>query len=198
MTRVYVRLLLFGLSIFLLGGGSSCYAKEIESNFENRAYLWATQCRDEIVQQFEVLMASGQLREGQLFDTFYVPIPNTKPQKFHTQYDRHADEVIRPILDRFLAKDPRLIFVVLSDLNGYVPTHNTRFSQPMTGNPEVDLLQNRSKRIAIYRTGLNAAKSTEDYLLQQYTRDTGHKMMDLSVPIFIGRRHWGAVRIGFE
>ena len=131
-------------------------------------------------------------------------IPSTSPfripsrKKFHTQYDTIADEIIRPILDRFLEKDPRLIFVVLVDHNGYTPTHNTRFSQPLTGNREVDLLKNRAKRMAIYEVGLAAARNTDSYLLQEYVRDTGEKMLDLSVPVFFHKRHWGAIRIGFK
>ena len=47
-------------------------------------------------------------------------------------------------------------------------------------------------------TGLAAARNTEPYLLQKYARDTGEKMADLSVPIFIRNQHWGAVRIGYK
>ncbi len=36
------------------------------------------------------------------------------------------------------------------------------------------------------------------YLLQTYQRDTGEVMHDLSVPIVVSGRHWGAFRIGYR
>lgn len=35
-------------------------------------------------------------------------------------------------------------------------------------------------------------------LFRPYMRDTGGVINDLSMPIFIIRRHWGAVRVGFD
>ena len=34
--------------------------------------------------------------------------------------------------------------------------------------------------------------------LNTYLRDTGEVINDLSMPIFINGRHWGAVRVGFD
>ena len=35
-------------------------------------------------------------------------------------------------------------------------------------------------------------------LLQTYSRDTGELMHDLSVPIMVGGRHWGGLRLGYR
>jgi methyl-accepting chemotaxis protein len=59
-------------------------------------------------------------------------------------------------------------------------------------------VNNRTKRIFNDRTGLAAAQNTAPFLIQKYQRDTGETMADLSVPIFIDGRHWGAVRIGYR
>ncbi|UOD34660.1 chemotaxis protein [Deferribacteraceae bacterium V6Fe1] len=158
----------------------------------------ANECRSEIVDLFNSYIGSGKLKVNQIFDTFYIPIPNTYPQKYHTQYDMVTDEELRKILDNCLEKDKNFIFVVAVDKNGYLPTHNTKYSQKLTGNPEIDILKNRTKRIFNDRTGLAAARNTEPYLLQSYNRDTGEKMYDLSVPIFINNKHWGALRIGYK
>lgn len=158
----------------------------------------AKQCVIEIVEQFELLLTGGQLNMAQLFDTFYIPIPNTEPQKFHTQYDRMTDGIIRPIIDKYLSLDKRFIFVVAVDRNGYLPTHNSRYSQPLTGDGDHDTRWNRTKRIFSDRTGLAAARNTKPILLQRYSRDTGEDIADLSVPIFIKGQHWGAIRIGYK
>jgi methyl-accepting chemotaxis protein len=135
---------------------------------------------------------------SQLFDTFYIPIPNTNPQKFHTQYDKLTDEFIRIILDKYADMDKRVLFAVAADVNGYVPTHNSRYSKPLTDNADYNRDNNRTKQLFDDRTGLAAAKNLNPYLLQKYSRDTGEELYDLSVPIFFSGKHWGAIRIGYK
>ena len=48
------------------------------------------------------------------------------------------------------------------------------------------------------RTGLAAARNTNPYLLQKYSRDTGEQLADLSVPIKVQGKHWGALRVGYK
>jgi methyl-accepting chemotaxis protein len=45
---------------------------------------------------------------------------------------------------------------------------------------------------------MKLAKNQKPSLFQTYVRDTGEILNDLSMPIMIGGRHWGAVRIGFK
>ncbi len=168
------------------------------NGFDRKVKGWAESCRDEVSAQFELLLTSGKLSVPQLFDTFYIPIPGTSPQKFHTQYDQITDGVLRPIIDKYLELDERIVFVVPVDVNGYLPTHNSRYSRPLTGVGDRDTKWNRTKRIFSDRTGLAAAHNVEPYLLQRYSRDTGEVMSDLSVPVMIQNRHWGAIRIGYR
>ena len=62
----------------------------------------------------------------------------------------------------------------------------------------VDLARSRSKRIFGDRTGQRCGQNQRPYLLQTYQRDTGEVMHDLSVPIVVSGRHWGAFRIGYR
>jgi hypothetical protein len=185
------------ISVLLLIFVSPVQAAGDLGPYDEKVKNWATECRNEIITQFNLLLTSGRLSVPQLFDTFYIPIPATDPQKFHTQYDSSIDGILQPILDKYLAQDKRLIFVIAVDKNGYVPTHNSRYTKPLTGNPEEDVLWNRTKRIFNDRTGLAAASNLEPYLLQRYNRDTGEEMVDLSIPIMIQNRHWGAIRFGY-
>jgi methyl-accepting chemotaxis protein len=171
---------------------------ETPKKFDAKVKASAVEFRDDIGGRIEALLKSGKLSVPQLFDTFYIPIPNTYPQKFHTQYDRVFDEVLRGVLDGYLAREPRFIYVILTDVNGYVPTHNTRFAQPLTGNRDYDAKNNRTKQLFNDRTGLAAAHSKAPFLLQEYQRDTGESILDLSVPVFIRDRQWGCLRIGFR
>ena len=91
-----------------------------------------------------------------------------------------------------------MYFALCADDHGYVPSHNRRYSKPLTGDPAFDKMNNRTKRIFDDRTGLRAAGNREEYLLQTYMRDTGEIMNDISTPIMIRGRHWGAVRVGYQ
>ncbi len=173
-------------------------AQENLSGFDLQVKTMAENCRNEIQTEIEKLISSNRISVTQMFDTFYIPIPNTNPQKFKTQYDKFADQTFRIILDSYLEMDKRVLFVVAVDRNGYLPTHNTKYSRPLTDDEDFNTKNNRTKRLFNDRTGLAAARSTAPYLIQKYSRDTGEQMADLSVPIVIKGKHWGALRIGYR
>ncbi len=197
--RRYLRRIGLGLIVVaaFCSGPRTAVSQEQYSPFDLKVRRMAYDCRDRVTAEMNKLIAANKLTLAQLFDTFYIPIPNTDPQKFHTQYDRYTDETIRIILDQYLAESNRIKFVVAVDRNGYLPTHNTKYSKPLTGNGDYDTKHNRTKRMFNDRTGLAAARNQKKFLLQRYSRDTGEVMMDLSVPIYIESKHWGAIRIGY-
>lgn len=165
---------------------------------DDQVKAWATAAAKECEAAFEQAIATKELTPAAVFDRMYAPIPNTDPPKFHTRYDAFTDKVIQPIEEKYLGKDAQLVFVVLVDKNGYLPTHNLKFSKPLTGNHEVDLKGNRSKRMFNDKTGLAAARNEQPFLLQEYKRDTGEEMKDLSVPVMVKGKHWGAIRFGYK
>ncbi|MBI1921437.1 MAG: HAMP domain-containing protein [Geobacter sp.] len=140
---------------------------------------------------------SGALTEKDLFDENYALVPNTEPKKYRTRFDAYMDQAIQKIEDEFLKED-QVVFAVLVDRNGYLPTHNTKYTQPLTGDREKDKLNNRTKRMFNDPVGLAAAKNTQELLKQDYNRDTGERMWDISVPVYYDGKHWGGFRIGFS
>jgi len=84
------------------------------------------------------------------------------------------------------------------DVNVYLPTHNSRFQQPITGDPDKDRIGNRTKRVFNDPVGIKAARNTDRGFQQIYHRDTGEIMWDISSPIFVKGKHWGGFRIGFS
>jgi len=146
----------------------------------------------------EKWLAAKEVTPERLFSFLYYPMPNTDPPKFTTDYDKLSDRDILPIQESILARSPAIVFTVTVDKNGYLPTHNQRYSMPLTGNLASDLVNNRTKRIFNDKTGLAAAQNTAPWLVQNYQRDTGETMADLSVLIFVQGKHWGAVRIGYR
>lgn len=84
------------------------------------------------------------------------------------------------------------------DINGYLVAHNAKFSQALTGDQQKDLVGNRTHRMFDSPTEIRSAKNTTPLLLQTYLRDTGELMCDISMPIYVGGVHWGAVRVGCQ
>jgi methyl-accepting chemotaxis protein len=167
-------------------------------NYHDAMKGYAVELRDRVVVALEEALAARMITLDELFDRTYVPIPKTSPQKYTTSFDRLFDQIISPIQEQLLAKEQKISFAICVDDHGYLPCHNLCYSKPLTGDTEVDKLNNRTKRIFDDRTGGRAARNREVYLLQTYMRDTGEVMNDISTPIIVRNRHWGAVRVGYQ
>jgi len=139
---------------------------------------------------------NGVLTLDDIFDRDYQKIGDYSPPKYHTKYDFYTDKAILEIEDSFLT-DENIVFAVAVDINGYLPTHNTKYQKVLTGGPE-DLEGNRTKRIFDDKVGLMAAQNKSYGFLQTYNRDTGEVMWDISSPIYVKGKHWGGFRIGFS
>lgn len=150
----------------------------------------------DIVAAVERDIEAGTISMADVFDDRYVPIPGTSPEKYSNRFDSYTDRVFPPLQDGLLDRMPDLAYAASVDRNSYVPTHNARFSKPLTGDHEVDLASNRTKRIYADRTSVRGSANTEPFLLQTYKRDTGEVMQDVHIPVYIGGRHWGAFRAG--
>lgn len=138
---------------------------------------------------------NGVFSVQDVFDTEYQQIGEFDPPKYHTRYDTYLDKAVLKLQNEFL-KDKNILYAAGVDKNGYVPTHNSRYQQAFTGDPERDKVGNRTKRLFDDSVGLTAAQNTEPGLLQVYRRDTGETLWDISSPIYVKNQHWGAFRIG--
>jgi len=159
---------------------------------------YACELRDRAVAAIEKAVSEKRIRIEDLFDRNYQAIPKTSPQKYSTSFDKFFDQFISPLQEEIAAKSGEIFFAICVDDHGYVPCHNLRYTKPLTGDLETDKVNNRTKRIFDDRTGIRAAKSSDTSLLQTYMRDTGEIMNDMSTPIYINNRHWGAIRIGYK
>jgi len=140
----------------------------------------------------------GRITTEKLFEQTYSPIPNTKPQKYHTPSDKLADDLLPALQEPILEQHQHVAYAITADRKGYVPTHNRRYSQPLTGDAKVDLINNRTKRIFDDPVGGRVGAHELPYLLQTYRRDTGEIIYDISAPIYVNGRHWGGFRVGYR
>ena len=167
-------------------------------DYHQRIYDLAREGAAQIAACFEADIDQGRVSLDDLFDRHYQAIANTQPAKFQTRFDRYTDQVLPAVQEPLLTRHEGLVFAIACTQQGYVPTHNKVFSQPLTGDAQVDALQNRTKRKFADRTGIRCGSHQQAVLLQTYTRDTGELMHDLSVPIVIKGRHWGGLRMGYR
>lgn len=168
------------------------------STQDNEMAALGAEFAKEIAAVIEGWVSSGAVSKERLFSYLYYPIADTSPTKFTTDYDQLADRDFQGLLDKYVAKTGHILYAVASDKNGYVPTHNRQYSQPLTGNRSMDLVNNRTKRIFGDQVAFRASRNTKPLLIQRYERDTGEALVDLSVPIQALGRHWGCIRIGYR
>ncbi len=147
---------------------------------------------------FEQSINDMKISQVDLFNFTYNEIENTSPKKYHTSFDNFTDKVLPDIQEPLLAQYKEVIYAGAVDINGYFPTHNLCFSQPLTGDESVDMVNNRTKRMFNDPTGIRCGRHTEKFLLQTYKRDTGEIMHDVSAPIYVNGKHWGGFRMGFR
>ena len=150
---------------------------------------------------FEEAVTSGRITEAELFDENYVAIPGTDPQQCMTKFTKFTDEVLPDVQEPPL-EIPKVTFVVAIDRNGYLPTHNLKYSLPQGPDPVWNAANCRNRRMFLDRTGLGAAQSERSFYLQTYRRDMGGgvfaMMKDASAPIYVFGKHWGGLRIGYK
>jgi len=155
-----------------------------------------------ISQIFAKAVEGGRLSMADLFDENYQSIPGSNPEQHMTRFTTLTDQVLPEIQEAVLTVDSRITFCCAVDRNGYLPTHNRKFSQPQGRDPVWNNANCRNRRIFNDRTGLNAGRNTLPFLLQTYRRDMGGgqyvMMKDISAPITVQGRPWGGLRIGYK
>jgi methyl-accepting chemotaxis protein len=152
---------------------------------------------------FENAVASGAISIDDMFDTNYVEIPGSNPLQHRSKILDWADRALPPFQEVFLARDPRMVFCVMIDRNGYLPVHNKVYSHPQRpGDVAYNTTNSRNRRIFNDAAGLAAGRNTRSYLIQSYARDMGNgktvMMREIDVPIRVNGRHWGGFRTAYR
>ncbi len=151
---------------------------------------------------FEAAIDRGDITLEQLLDETYREIPGTDPKQYLTNYVEFTDRVLPAIQDPIQKSDPRIVYCVAWARSGYLPTHNPNYRLPQGKDPVWNNANCRNRRLFNDRTVKKVAGNTKPFLLQTYRRDMGGGqfvlMKDLSSPIMIRGKHWGAFRMGFR
>lgn len=155
-----------------------------------------------ISEAFEAAIQRGEITADRLFDENYREISGTNPPQYLTDYVEFTDRILPPIQDPVQGMDPRIVFCVAWTKGGYLPTHNPNYRHPQGNDPVWNATNCRNRRLFDDRAVLKVGANTKPFFLQTYRRDMGGGVFvllnDLSAPIYVRGRHWGAFRMGFR
>lgn len=169
---------------------------------EGRFLAMARDAVEAVQSAFAAEIDAGRATTRDFFDQDYQPVAGSDPEQVTTLFTAIADRVLPSIQEPVAQSHDRIVFCACVDVNGYLPTHNEAFSKPQGDDPVWNAANSRNRRMFNDKVGLRAGQSTEPFLMQSYRRDMGGGkftiMKDLSVPIYVQGRHWGALRLAYK
>lgn len=156
-----------------------------------------------VLKVMEAGLVRGAITQHALFSDEYLPIQGTQPQQFEVAHLEFLETGVRSMVQETRARDPRIVFAVPIDRNGYIGVHDAEYSQPQRpGDFEWNEAHSRNRRIFDDKTGIAAARNELPLLVQAYPRrlDSTHEIMvqEYNVPIVVRRAHWGNVRLAVK
>ncbi|CAM5338614.1 methyl-accepting chemotaxis protein [Eoetvoesiella caeni] len=162
------------------------------------AFDWLAMTLRELRGSCVKLLDQAGKRGVDIFDQQYRRIPGSNPPRYNTLYDAAIEQHLQQTLDNVLDRVPAGMYSVMIDRNGYCPAHNARYSQQPIGDVAHDTVHVRNKRIFDDAFSLAAVNNERGVLCQTHMRDTGEIVTDFSLPLDVGGRRWGAVRLGVD
>ncbi len=164
---------------------------------------YAQKATREIKAIVEAGIERGEVDAEAVFDTDYVEMPGTNPTQWETNFCAFADTHVRPVLDRLMAEESRLIATAITDINGYLPTHISARSHPQRPNdPEWNAEHCRNRRNFLDDITRRAIASEKEAMLATYGMELGQgrylPVKNVFVPLFIGGRRWGNFELAYR
>ena len=161
----------------------------------------AQDLRQKLVTLTEAALESGELDQQVLFDRDYQPIAGSNPERFASKLNEWADECWQPLLDQYSESDNRVLATACTDVNGYLPTHLTRYSKEPIGELAHDTQYCRNGRILFDALDEKAKKSDAPFTLAVYRQEGDGQnyrvVRNVYVPLWINGNRWGDVELAY-
>jgi len=154
-----------------------------------------------IQQAVEAGIASGEIDEDAVFDRDYVQIEGTNPPQYNNGFADFADVHVRTVLDRFKARDGRIIGSAITNMDGYLPTHLSERCHTPGPDPVWNDEHCRNRRIFMDETTRNACNSDKPAMLATYRMELGDKYIPVKnvfVPLSFNGRRWGNFELAYR
>ncbi|WP_136163556.1 methyl-accepting chemotaxis protein [Sphingomonas flavalba] len=161
----------------------------------------ALEAADRVRALVEGAMARGEIGMADVFDTDYRLIPGSEPERFDNRFNDFADRYLRPIIDEISDSSAEIEGAVCSDINGYLPTHQSSRSQPpRPGDIEWNTAKCRNRRILLDDATARAIKSDAPFMMAVYRFEKGDDyslLKNVFVPLHFNGRRWGNFEIAY-
>ncbi len=132
--------------------------------------------------RIEASLLQQRIDPTALFDDAYAP--SGEQDKFTTKANDFFDREVLQLLKQWSGSDKRLVYVVVMDKNGYMPTHT-----------------NPARAKVKMRDPISLAGAHSDKIIGQAFRRPiaagGELVVDIAAPLVLSGRHWGCLRFGY-
>jgi methyl-accepting chemotaxis protein len=163
--------------------------------------LHAQEAMRAIMQAVEQGIDRGDITLEAVLDRDYVLIEGSNPPQYNNGFADFADAHVRPILDRFKAREPKIIGSAITNLDGYLPTHLSERCHTPGPDPVWNDEHCRNKRIFMDETTGAAIASEKPAMLATYRMELGDKFIPVKnvyVPLYIKRRRFGNLELAYR
>jgi methyl-accepting chemotaxis protein len=148
-------------------------------------------------------IAAKRLTTDVVFDTNYRAISGSNPQQFETRFCEAADAIVQPLLDAIVKSDEGITGAVITDMNGYLPTHISARSLPQRPNePAWNALNCRNRCNYMDDATARAVKSDADFMLTTYRQNLGENgyktIKNVFVPLYFAGKRWGNLEVAYS
>ncbi|MES0488817.1 MAG: methyl-accepting chemotaxis protein [Leptospirales bacterium] len=175
----------------------SCDLDAPISKQNDLAFMYGNRVIMECETIFENGIASKDISMEDLYSREYEPFEEGLGL-YHSKHDKYIETHLQKVLDKYLEKVDNFVYFYIMDSKGYIPVHNSIYSQELTGDIDKDEKLHRPKRISQDYASTLALKNDDIFLLQcvRHSSET-EPVMDMSIPFFFRDKQWGVVRVGF-
>jgi methyl-accepting chemotaxis protein len=163
--------------------------------------LLAQEAMRAIMTAVEQGIDKGDISLEAVTDRNYVLIEGSNPPQYNNGFADFADKHIRPVLDRFKARDSRIIGSAITNLDGYLPTHLSERCHTPGPDPVWNDEHCRNKRIFMDETTRKACESDKPATLATYRMELGDKYIPVKnvfVPLSFKGRRWGNFELAYR
>jgi methyl-accepting chemotaxis protein len=147
-------------------------------------------------------MTAKDVQLSDVFDTDYQPVIGSNPPQFDNRFNKAADRIIQPLLDQIVGSNSHITGAVITDMNGYLPTHISAKSLPQRADdPAWNALNCRNKCNFMDDATARAVASDADFMLTTYRQNLGangyRTVKNVFVPLYFGGKRWGNLEVAY-
>ena len=162
--------------------------------------LLAQAAMREISATVEQGLDRGDIDLDAVLDRSYAQIEGTDPPQYNNGFADFADRHVRTLLDGYKAQEPKILAAVITNLDGYLPTHISERCQKPGPDPAWNFKHCRNRRILMDEATRRACESDRPAMLNTYRMEMGDKFIPVKnvfVPLYFKGRRWGNFELAY-